>query len=88
VSIILTIILFLSCSTIGFCYTITDSLRLCTHIKYSEKIDLRKQCKYPNINLNATNKVNVSILEIRYNLIDGFGYMCSKTKFTVTTQKL
>jgi hypothetical protein len=86
-SIILTFILFLSCFTKGICYTITDSFQLCTHNKYSEKIDLRKQCHYPNINLNDFNKVNVSILEKRYNLIDGFGYMCSKTKIIVTTHK-
>ena len=48
---------------------------------------MSKQCTPPKSSLQIPIKANVSILEKRYNLFDGIGYMCEKSKITVITHK-
>ena len=86
-SIITIILTILNYVTTGCCYTVNDAFRLCTHNKYSQKIDINAQCNTLNSIPQSTIKSSISILEKRYNLIEGIGYMCTKSKISISTHK-
>ena len=84
--VVFTLMLFMLCITESEQSSITNNFKFCTHNKYSEKIDLQQQCRHNQISTPSFT-TNVSLLEKRYNIIDGDGYMCSKNKIQITTHK-
>ena len=65
---------------------VKDTFKFCTHSPHSEVLNTNKLCEVPALHHQFLIS-NFTILEKRSNIIDGYGYMCSRAKIIVTTHK-